>query len=98
LVAGKPAALRSQTRITAEQILAIGLPDLAAESLGEPGRDEPVYMNVNIRTVIDHLLLPERERRDAHRRLAELTENLRALGVLDEHGRQIAGELIGKIR
>ncbi len=33
LVAGEPAELRSKTRITAEQVLAIGLPDLAALAL-----------------------------------------------------------------
>ncbi|HJZ88968.1 MAG TPA: DEAD/DEAH box helicase [Polyangia bacterium] len=99
LVAGRPAPLRSQTNITAEQILAIGLPDLATEKLGEPtGRDQPAYLDLNIHTVIDHLLLPEREQRAAQRRLAELTDNLRALGVLDEHGRQVAGHMIGQIR
>lgn len=36
LVEGEPAALQSKTRVTAEQILAIGLPDLASESL--PGQ------------------------------------------------------------
>jgi hypothetical protein len=33
LVKGQPAPLRSQTRITAEQVLAIGLPDLTVEQL-----------------------------------------------------------------
>jgi superfamily II DNA/RNA helicase len=113
LVAGKPAPLRSQTQITAEQILAIGLPDLAREALpgseepaaeaaGEPAPPpagaEPAYMNLNIRTVIDNLLLPERDKRQSQRRLAQLTANLTALGVLDEHGRQVKGELIGKLR
>ncbi|MCK6509398.1 DEAD/DEAH box helicase [Myxococcota bacterium] len=37
LVDGKPAALKSHTKITAEQILAIGLPDLSSERL--PGED-----------------------------------------------------------
>jgi hypothetical protein len=105
LVAGKPAPLQSRTRITAEQILAIGLPDLAAEAL--PGADEaapprapgdPAYLHLNIVTVLDHLLLPDRDKRDAHRLLAQLTDNLRALGVLDEHGRQVAGQIIGQIR
>jgi hypothetical protein len=36
LVEGEPAALQSKTRITAEQILAIGLPDLSVEAL--PGQ------------------------------------------------------------
>jgi hypothetical protein len=103
LVKGAPAALRSQTRITAEQVLAIGLPDLSVEQL--PGEDvdleraeaRPAYDNLNIRTVVDHLLLPERERREAHKLLAHVTDNLRALDVIDEHGVQISGELIGQL-
>ena len=38
LVKGEPAELRSKTKITAEQVLAIGLPDLAAEAL--PAEEE----------------------------------------------------------
>jgi hypothetical protein len=103
LVQGEPAALRSRTQITAEQVLAIGLPDLASEQL--PGENvdlaeaesRPAYTNLNIRTVVDHLLLGERERRDAHKTLAQVTANLRALEVVDEHGVQIAGEMIGKL-
>src|SRR5262249_20611307 len=104
LVDGKPAPLRSQTRITAEQILAIGLPDLAVEKLpGEAAATDleaelPASYHLNIKTVIDHLLLGERERRDPHKRLAHVPENMQALGVLDEHGAQIAGEVIGKLR
>jgi len=112
LVAGKPAALRSQTKITAEQILAIGLPDLTVEKLpGEvegteagsgsgsgSGSEDVAYLHLNIKTVLDHLFLPDRDRREAHRRLAMLTANLRALGVLDEHGAQVAGHVIGKLR
>src|SRR5207237_1470197 len=42
LVRGEPAELRSKTKITAEQVLAIGLPDLAATQLpgAEAGTDE----------------------------------------------------------
>lgn len=104
LVNGKPAPLRSQTRITAEQILAIGLPDLVVEKLpGEAAAPDleaelPASYHLNIKTVIDHLLLGERDRREAHKRLAHVTENMQALGVLDEHGQQIAGEVIGKLR
>jgi hypothetical protein len=106
LVDGKPAPLRSQTRITAEQILAIGLPDLAVEALPgdaadaaaavEPGL--PAALHLNIVTVIDHLLLGDRERREAQKRLAQVTANMRALGVIDEHGQQVAGEIIRKLR
>lgn len=146
LVRGEPAELRSKTRITAEQVLAIGLPDLAetqlpgavagsdaagaesaAESAGEsagdsagdsaaadgpaagssagaptvaatPARESlPAYMNLDITTVVDNLLLTERERQAQHRLLAQVTDNLRAIGVIDEHGRQVAGEMIGKL-
>jgi hypothetical protein len=104
LIHGKPAPLRSQTKITAEQILAIGLPDLVVEKLpGEAAHVElteelPASYHLNIKTVIDHLLLGERERREAHKRLAHVTDNMQALGVVDEHGQQIAGEVIGKLR
>ncbi|HKE17377.1 MAG TPA: DEAD/DEAH box helicase [Kofleriaceae bacterium] len=118
LVRGEPAELRSQTRINAEQILAIGLPDLTAEVL--PGQDQaaaggadpaagaaagpaapaerpPPWLKLDIVAVVDNLLLSDRERRDAHKRLAHVTENMRALGVVDEHGRQVAGEIVGKL-
>jgi hypothetical protein len=116
LVIGEPAELRSQTRINAEQILAIGLPDLAAETLpgssvpdaggGARGGDEvpareaesvPPWMKLDIVTVVNNLLLTDREKREAHRRLAHVTDNLRALGVVDEHGVQVAGEIIGTL-
>jgi hypothetical protein len=121
LVRGEPAELRSQTRINAEQILSIGLPDLAAEVLPgqEPAADgeavavgpvagpkehrpaqserPPPWLKLDIVAVVDNLLLSDRERRDAHKRLAHVTDNLRALGVVDEHGQQVAGEIIGKL-
>ncbi|MFO0728812.1 MAG: DEAD/DEAH box helicase [Myxococcota bacterium] len=134
LIEGQPAALYSQTKITAEQILAIGLPDLAVEALpgaaliaaegpapASPGDDgervrqpkleeatpppPPVeqlpaikFAGDNIATVIDNLLLEDHEKRAAQKRLAMITRNLQALGVLDEHGHQVKGEMIGKIR
>jgi hypothetical protein len=106
LVKGEPAELRSQTRINAEQILAIGLPDLAAEVLpGAVPADEsaaatevvPPWMKLDIVTVVQNLLLSDREKREAHRRLAHVTDNLRALGVVDEHGVQVAGDIIGTL-
>ncbi len=131
LVRGEPAELQSKTRINAEQILAIGLPDLTAEALpgqdapgaepaaAEPAAAEPAaaptaaapaapspavpserpppWLKLDIVAVVDNLLLAERERRDAHKRLAHVTDNMRALGVVDEHGRQVAGEIIGKL-
>jgi hypothetical protein len=104
LVHGKPAPLRSQTKITTEQILAIGLPDLVVEKLpGEAAeldleKELPASYHLNIKTVIDHLLLGEGERREAHKRLAHVTENMQALGILDEHGQQIAGDAVRKLR
>jgi len=100
---GEPADLRSTTRINAEQVLAIGLPDLTEERL--PGSEDeqaehetlPVYMRLNIVSVVDNLLLTERERKDAHKLLAQVTDNLRALGIVDEHGRQVEGEMIGEL-
>jgi hypothetical protein len=122
LVKGEPAELRSKTKITAEQVLAIGLPDLTEKQLpgpeaggspagsagpgnGSPGDDAearmaaaeaslPPSMRLDIVTVIDNLLLTERERRDLQKILAQLVANMRAIGVIDEHGRQIAGQMI----
>lgn len=95
LVKGTPAPLASRTKVTAEQILAIGLPDLAAPP-PEPGL--PVHLRLNIRTVIENLNLPDRDRQASIKALDQITANLQALGVLDEHGQQIAGEIIGKVR
>ncbi len=135
LIEGEPAALYSQTKITAEQILAIGLPDLTVEALPgqailasqekvEEASDDgarirqpaaaaavltappplaplealPKQAADNIATVIDNLLLADHEKRVAHKRLAMITANLQALGVLDARGAQVKGEMIGKIR
>ena len=175
LVEGEPEALRSRTRITAEQILAIGLPDLTERTLRgqkaveqerrdraaaelsslekalsdregkrafggdeeaapEPAAPEEVPLEtrieaaqgaldqaqarlesvemaileteiereasgqLDIERVIDRLLLPDHAKWEAHKRLAQITANLQALGVLDEHGRQVKGRLIGKLR
>jgi hypothetical protein len=99
LVKGEPAELRSKTKITAEQVLAIGLPDLTTHRLpGQPVPadapplvpvDEieaslPPSMRLNIVTVIDHLLTDDKTRRELHKTLAMLVDNLRAIGVLDD--------------
>src|SRR5262249_30885152 len=80
LVRGEPAELRSKTKITAEQVLAIGLPDLAVLSpeageatatvadaltqrMAAAEASLPPSMRLDIVTVIDNLLLEERERR-----------------------------------
>ncbi len=111
LVRGEPAELRSKTKITAEQVLAIGLPDLAAATLAveasPDGVDQrmaeaeaslPPSMRLDIVTVIDHLLLTERERKELQKILAQLVANMRAIGVLDEHGKQVSGQMIRELQ
>jgi len=107
LVRGEPAELRSKTKITAEQVLAIGLPDLAALALPGSALDSrmaeaeaslPPSMRLDIVTVIDHLLLDDRERRGLQKTLAQLVDNLKAIGVIDEHGRQVKGEMIRRLQ
>jgi hypothetical protein len=129
LVRGEPAELRSKTKITAEQVLAIGLPDLATQALPggavapaaapaapaapAPAPDGdgalasrmaaaeaslPPSMRLDIVTVIDNLLLDDRERRGLHKTLAQLVDNMKAVGVIDEHGRQVRGEMIRQLQ
>ncbi|MDB4953969.1 MAG: box helicase domain protein, partial [Myxococcales bacterium] len=107
LVRGEPAELRSKTKITAEQVLAIGLPDLteaklpgteAETRMAEAEASLPPSMRLDIVTVIDNLLLTDRERRDLHKALAFLVDNMRAIGVLDEHGQQVSGEMIRELQ
>jgi len=105
LVKGEPAELRSKTKITAEQVLAIGLPDLTTTSL--PGHAAsaprvldaieaslPPSMRLDVVTVIDHLLLEPRARAELHKVLAMLVDNMKAIGVIDEHGKQVRGDMI----
>jgi hypothetical protein len=89
LVRGEPAELRSRTKITAEQVLAIGLPRMAAAEASLPPS-----MRLDIVTVIDHLLIDDRERRNLQKTLSQLVANMKAVGVIDEHGKQVAGQMI----
>jgi len=107
LVKGEPAELRSKTKITAEQVLAIGLPDLAstalpgdaaAQRMAEAEASLPPSMRLDIVTVIEHLLLTDRERKEMHKILAQLVANMKAIGVIDEHGQQIRGEMIRELQ
>ena len=107
LVKGEPAELRSKTKITAEQVLAIGLPDLAQSALpgtavearmAEAEASLPPSMRLDIVTVIDNLLLTDRERKELQKILAQLVANMRAIGVLDEHGKQVKGEMIRELQ
>ncbi|HEY4056023.1 MAG TPA: helicase-related protein, partial [Kofleriaceae bacterium] len=101
LVKGEPAELRSKTKITAEQVLAIGLRDIAetpvteaSTRMAEAEASLPPSMRLDILTVIDNLLLTERERKELLKTLDQLVANMKALNVLDEHGKQIAGDMI----
>jgi len=108
LVKGEPAELRSKTKITAEQVLAIGLPDLEKTALGIGTEAEqrmaaaeaslPPSMRLDIVTVIDNLLLGDRDRKELMKTLAQLVANMRALGVLDEHGHQVGGQMIRELQ
>lgn len=107
LVKGEPAELRSKTKITAEQVLAIGLPDLTTQALpagaveqrmAEAEASLPPSMRLDIVTVIDNLLLGDRDRRELQKVLAQLVANLKAIGVIDEHGHQVSGEMIRKLQ
>ncbi len=105
LVAGEPAELRSKTKITAEQVLAIGLPDLAKDGLtdadkrmAEAEASLPPSMRLDIVTVIENLLLGDFERRALHKTLVQLVDNLKAIGVIDEHGHQTSGEMIRQLQ
>jgi hypothetical protein len=105
LVKGEPAELRSKTKITAEQVLAIGLPDLAKESLtdaekrmAEAEASLPPSMRLDIVTVIDNLLLGDRDRRELMKILVHLVENMKAIGVIDEHGKQVSGDMIRQLQ
>lgn len=120
LVKGEPAELRSRTKISAEQVLAIGLPDLTTHALpgftlltpkkpaeGEappPPVDDaveaslPPSMRLDIVTVIDNLLLSDHDKRGLHKILAQLVANMRAIGVIDEHGQQVTGDMIRELQ
>ena len=110
LVEGEPAELRSKTKITAEQVLAIGLPDLERSTLGADKTTDsdarmaaveaslPPSMRLDIVTVIDNLLLGDHDRRELKKVLSYLVDNMKALGVLDEHGAQVKGEMIRSLQ
>lgn len=101
LRAGEVAPLRSQTRITPEQILAIGLPELEEGSTLDAliaGGADAVDDRLNILSVVQHLHLPDGDRRASLRQLSQTVANMQALGILDGTGRQVTGELVGQVR
>jgi superfamily II DNA/RNA helicase len=107
LVQGEPAELRSKTKISAEQVLAIGIPDLTEKKLPVTDAEArmaqveaslPPSMRLDIVTVIENLLLTDRERRELLKILGQLVDNLKAIGVIDEHGKQISGQMISLLQ
>ena len=58
----------------------------------------PPSMRLDIVTVIDNLLLGDRDRRELQKTLSQLVANMRAIGVLDEHGKQISGDMIRQLQ
>jgi hypothetical protein len=54
----------------------------------------PPSMRLDIVTVIENLLLTERERKELLKVLDQLVANMKAIGVIDEHGHQVKGEMI----
>ena len=55
-------------------------------------------MRLDIVTVIENLLLTERERRELLKILGQLVDNLKAIGVIDEHGKQVSGQMIRELQ
>ena len=55
-------------------------------------------MRLDIVTVIENLLLGDRDRKELQKILAQLVANMRALGVLDEHGKQVTGQMIRELQ
>ena len=55
-------------------------------------------MRLDIVTVIDNLLLGDRDRKELLKILDQLVANMRALGVLDEHGHQVSGQMIRELQ
>ncbi|TNE50456.1 MAG: DEAD/DEAH box helicase [Deltaproteobacteria bacterium] len=63
-----------------------------------PASSRPAPRELNIGTVIDRLLLEENKKRDYHKQLVKITNNLRAFGVLNEQGVQVRGWMVGQLR
>jgi hypothetical protein len=55
-------------------------------------------MRLDIVTVIENLLLEDRERLGLQKTLAQLVDNLKAIGVIDDSGKQIAGQMIRELQ
>lgn len=97
LVQGKPAPLRSHTQVSADQILAIGLPDPSV-SEGPGAAELPASMNLNMRTVVANLFVEERIKQAALKRMEMLVDNMKALQILDDNGQMVGGQIIRELR
>ncbi|HET6610511.1 MAG TPA: hypothetical protein VFG83_00905, partial [Kofleriaceae bacterium] len=80
-----------EARIEAEN------PATASPAGDDPGPSLPASLHLNINTVVANLLLSDRGQREAAQRLTQVQDNLRALGIIDDHGRQISGDLIARL-
>jgi hypothetical protein len=69
-----------------------------ASRMAEAEASLPPSMRLDIVTVIENLLIDDRERRGLHKTLAQLVDNMKAIGVIDEHGRQVSGEMIRQLQ
>lgn len=58
----------------------------------------PSSSRFNISTIIDKLFIDDSEKRESHKLLAKITNNLSALGVIDANGKQQRGWIIGELR
>lgn len=71
---------------------------LDAPELSEDERNLPVYLRLNVQSVVDNLMLQERDKRSTHKSLAKIARNLRALEILDERGKQLRGFFLRNVR
>ena len=58
----------------------------------------PPSMRLDIVTVIENLLLDRARAPGAAEVLAQLVDNLKAIGVIDEHGKQVSGQMIRELQ
>lgn len=63
-----------------------------------PASDDPKLRRLDIASVIEALLMHPIDKYEAHKRLAMITRNLQALGVLNAQGAQVDGDMIGEVR
>jgi hypothetical protein len=59
---------------------------------------KPTTARFHIATIIDKLFISDNDKREAHKLLAKITNNLRSLGIINEKGVQCRGWLVGSLR